>query len=131
MEEQDLRSILSTNIKRYRGLQGWSQAVLAEKLDLSTNFLADIETGKSWVSSLTLVKLANVLEIEVYELFRPDGEANTETKELMIRFVKDISVSFNQSLNMKLRKLIFDGPLKPLSLKSQSKAKRTISANWL
>ncbi|GHV04110.1 hypothetical protein FACS189485_08790 [Spirochaetia bacterium] len=98
MEEHDLRGILSANIKRYRGLRGWSQAVLAEKLDLSINFLAEIETGKSWVSSLTLVKLANVLEIEVYELFRPDEEANTETKELMNRFVKDISISFNQSL---------------------------------
>ncbi|GHT91782.1 hypothetical protein FACS1894140_2900 [Spirochaetia bacterium] len=98
MEEHDLRRILSTNIKRYRGLRGWSQVVLAEKLDLSTNFLADIETGKSWISSLTLVKLANVLETEVYELFRPDETATDETKELMTRFVKDISVSFNQSL---------------------------------
>jgi transcriptional regulator with XRE-family HTH domain len=98
MEEQNLRGILSANIKRYRGLRHWSQAVLAEKLGLSTNFLADIETGKSWISSLTLVKLANVLEIEVYELFKPDQEADSETKELMIRFVKDISVSFNQSL---------------------------------
>ncbi|MFP3043543.1 helix-turn-helix domain-containing protein [Treponema primitia] len=98
MEEHDLRRILSANIKRYRGLRGWSQAVLAEKLDLSTNFLADIETGKSWVSSLTLVKLANMLEIEVYELFRPDEAADDETKELMHRFVKDISISFNQSL---------------------------------
>jgi transcriptional regulator with XRE-family HTH domain len=106
MEEHDLRGILSANIKRYRGLRGWSQAILAEKLDLSTNFLADIETGKSWVSSLTLVKLANVLEIEVYELFRPDEEANTETKELMTRFVKDISVTFNQSLGKLSKKYI-------------------------
>ena len=98
MEEHDLRGILSANIKRYRGLRGWSQVVLAEKIDISTNFLADIETGKSWVSSLTLVKLANVLEIEVYELFRPGETASDETKELMTRFVKDISVSFNQSL---------------------------------
>jgi transcriptional regulator with XRE-family HTH domain len=106
MEDRDLREILSTNIKRYRGLRGWSQVVLAEKLGLSTNFLADIETGKSWVSSLTLVKLANVLEIEVYELFRPDETANTETKELMIRFVKDITVSFNQSLGKLSKKYL-------------------------
>ncbi|GHT84014.1 hypothetical protein FACS1894137_06510 [Spirochaetia bacterium] len=98
MEEHDLRGILSANIKRYRGLRGWSQVVLAEKLDLSTNFLADIETGKSWISSLTMVKLANVLGIEVYELFRPDETVSDEAKELMTRFVKDISISFDQSL---------------------------------
>jgi predicted transcriptional regulator len=40
---------------------------LAEKIDISTNFLADIETGKRRVSSLTLVKRANCFEIEVYE----------------------------------------------------------------
>jgi transcriptional regulator with XRE-family HTH domain len=106
MEEQDIRGILSANIKRYRGLRGWSQVVLAEKLDLSTNFLADIETGKSWVSSLTLVKLANVLEIEVYELFRPDEEVNMETKELMVRFIKDISITFNQSLGKLSKKYL-------------------------
>ncbi|GHV84341.1 hypothetical protein AGMMS50212_16810 [Spirochaetia bacterium] len=60
MDENELRKILSANIKHYRGLRDWSQVKLAEKLDISTNFLADIETGKSWVSSLTLVKLAIV-----------------------------------------------------------------------
>jgi transcriptional regulator with XRE-family HTH domain len=60
MEERELRGILSANIKRYRGLRDWSQVKLAEKIDISTNFLADIETGKSWISSLTLVKLANL-----------------------------------------------------------------------
>ncbi|MDR2717204.1 MAG: helix-turn-helix domain-containing protein [Treponema sp.] len=99
MEEADLRRILSSNIKHYRNLRSWSQVVLAEKIGISTNFLADIETGKSWVSSLTLVKLANCFEIEVYELFKPENTPNDEVKEAVKSVVNDISVTFGHFLN--------------------------------
>jgi len=98
MEEAELRRVLSTNIKHYRGLRGWSQVILAEKIGISTNFLADIETGKSWVSSLTLSKLANIFEIEVYELFKPKNTPNDETKEAIKSIVNDISVTIEHSL---------------------------------
>jgi transcriptional regulator with XRE-family HTH domain len=98
MKENELRRILSFNIKYYRGLKGWSQVKLAEKIGISTNFLADVETGKSWVSSLTLVKLANCFEIEVYELFKPEDAPNDETKQAVKSLVKDISVTFEHSL---------------------------------
>lgn len=70
-----------------------------EKIDISTNFLADIETGKRWVSSLTLVKLANCFGIEVYALFRPEEAPNDEIKEAVKSLVKDISVTFEHSLS--------------------------------
>jgi len=98
MEETDLRRILSANIKHYRGLRRWSQVVLSEKMGISTNFLADIETGKSWVSSITLTKLANIFEIEVYELFKPKKTSNDETKETIKSIMNDISVTIEHSL---------------------------------
>jgi transcriptional regulator with XRE-family HTH domain len=98
MKEAELRRVLSTNIKHYRSLRGWSQVKLAEEIDISTNFLADIETGKSWVSSLTLVKLANIFEIEVYDLFKPEKSPNDEIKEAVKSLVSDISVTFEHSL---------------------------------
>ena len=98
MEEAEIRQILSKNIKHYRGLRGWSQVVLAEKLDISTNFLADIETCKSWVSSLTLSKLATIFEIEVYELFRTEKTPDDQTKETIKSIVNDISVTIEHSL---------------------------------
>jgi len=98
MEETDLRNILSANIKHYRGLRKWSQVVLAEKMGISTNFLADIETGKSWISSVTLTKLANIFEIEVYELFKPKKACKDETKEAIKSIVNDISVTIEHSL---------------------------------
>jgi ribosome-binding protein aMBF1 (putative translation factor) len=70
MEEQELRFILSQNIKQHRAWNKLSQMELAEKIDISTNFLSDIERCKTWVSPLTLVKLAHVLNIEPYELLK-------------------------------------------------------------
>jgi transcriptional regulator with XRE-family HTH domain len=99
MKEQELRKILSTNIKLFRNRKEWSQAKLAEKLKISSNFLSEIETGKGWVSPLTLVKLANALDIEVYELFKPQIPAtNDETDAILRRFAQDLSVALNQSI---------------------------------
>jgi transcriptional regulator with XRE-family HTH domain len=98
MNEAELRRVLSSTIKHQRGLRGWSQMKLAEEIGISTNFLADIETGKSWVSSLTLVKLANCFEIDVYELFKPETAPNDETKQAVTSLAHDISVAFEYSL---------------------------------
>jgi len=55
MTESDLRAIFGENLKKYRTFKGLSQAKLAEILDISPNFISEIETGKRWVSSDTLV----------------------------------------------------------------------------
>jgi transcriptional regulator with XRE-family HTH domain len=73
VEERELRGILGSNIKRCRLKNNLSQLALAEKLDISTNFLSDIERCKAWISPNTLVKLASVLDVEPYELFKADS----------------------------------------------------------
>jgi ribosome-binding protein aMBF1 (putative translation factor) len=73
-EEQALRDILSKNVRKYRNRRAWSQFTLAAKIDMSTNFLADLEAGNTWVSALTLIKLSKAFEIEVFELLKPDSE---------------------------------------------------------
>ena len=94
-----MRRVLSSNIKHHRGLRGLSQVKLAEKIGISTNFLADIETGKSWISPLTLIKLANFFEIEVYELFIPENAPDNETKLKIKGIVHEISVAIEHSLD--------------------------------
>jgi transcriptional regulator with XRE-family HTH domain len=99
MKEKDLRRILSANIKRFRNRRAWSQAKLAEKIDLSTNFLSDIETGKGWVSPLTLVKLAKALDIEVYELFKPEEALPADVKGIITQYTRDIAATITDSLD--------------------------------
>jgi len=102
MEEKELRAVFGENIRKFRSKRGWNQLLLAEKLDISANFLSEIETGKGWVSPLTLVKLANTLEIEVFELFSPVPHETTQDKseaEKMKRFAKDLALAIDVSTN--------------------------------
>ena len=77
MTESDLRVILGENLKKYRLFKGFSQAKLAEILDISPNFISDIETGKRWLSSDTLVNISGALGVEAYEFLRP-GKPQTD-----------------------------------------------------
>jgi len=99
MEEKELRAILAENIRKFRNRRGWSQLLLSEKLDISANYLSSVETGKGWVSPLTLVKLAKILEIEVFELFKPPKTnitAQTEIADERIkRFAKDLTLALD------------------------------------
>jgi len=101
MEEKELRAVFAENIKKFRNKRGWNQLLLAEKLEISSNFLSEIETGKGWVSPLTLVKLANVLEIDVFELFIPkdtyDNEKDEHENEKIKRFARDLTLALDVS----------------------------------
>jgi len=101
MEEKELRLVLAANIKKYRNRRGWNQLLLAEIVGISANYLSAVETGKGWVTPLTLVKLAKALEIEVFELFMPVVPANSTKNEGEIkkirRFAKDLSLVLDAS----------------------------------
>ena len=89
MQEQELRGILSNNIKRSRARENLSQIALAEKLDISTNFLSDIERCKAWVSPNTLVRLAAVLNVEPYELFKADALLSNKEKDILQQYADE------------------------------------------
>jgi transcriptional regulator with XRE-family HTH domain len=101
MTEQELRAILSMNLKRYRNHRKLSQAELAEKLEISIPFLSDVENGRKWISPATLVRFADALGIEPHELFKPAeslspamtltlGKWSDEVIEAVTRTVKNI-----------------------------------------
>jgi len=104
MKGQDLRSILSSNIKLYRHNHGWSQADLAEKADISITFLSSIERCTKWPYPETLVKIAKALKIEEFELFRKNKAINDDTATLIDRLVLDISLSVKDSIEKTYRR---------------------------
>jgi len=98
MTEKELKEIVLTNIKRYRDLRKWTQAQLAEKLDISVNFVSDVENGKKWISVATMVKLASILNIEPYELFKPADIPQPGVSELFDRYNDEVVQTVNDSL---------------------------------
>jgi transcriptional regulator with XRE-family HTH domain len=107
MGGKELRAVFGNNVKLYRCRRNWSQSNLAEYADISLNFLGDIERGKKWPHPDTLAKLADALEIKVYELFlEEDTAVNPETLILMNRFAKDVSLTINKTLSLSVNQSI-------------------------
>ena len=98
MTEREIRSILSSNLKRYRNYRKLSQAELAEKLDISIPFLSDVENGRKWVSPSSLVKLASALDIEPYELFKPENTLSPEIATALTNWSDDIVKAVTQTV---------------------------------
>jgi transcriptional regulator with XRE-family HTH domain len=76
---------------------------LAEKADISMNFLSEIERGNKWPSSETLQKLADSLDVEVFELFRPEDRGNPDIGKFMERFSKDVTIAVQESVKRSLQ----------------------------
>jgi len=98
MTEQELRKILSGNIKRHRSYCQWSQERLAEEVDISVPFLSDIENGRKWLSPATLVKFAAALRIEPFELLMPEERIPTETASILARYTEEAIHTITRSL---------------------------------
>jgi len=103
MNEAELRSLLSQNLKRYRQRKGFTQAILAEKMGISINYLSDIETKKGWVSPTSLVNMANALEIEVFELFKIEDAHPSLLKNIVNKYLDDFSTSMKISFEKALK----------------------------
>jgi len=69
---QEVRELLGKRIQFFRKQRQLSQAVLAEKADISTTFLSKIERGIKYPTSETVSGIANGLEVELCELFQQE-----------------------------------------------------------
>jgi transcriptional regulator with XRE-family HTH domain len=98
MTETELRTIVRTNIRRYRSYRQWTQAQFAEKLDISVNFLCDIENGKRWISPASMVKIACVLNIEPFELFKPADVPLPAVSTLLSKYNDEVIQAVSASL---------------------------------
>ncbi|MCL2801207.1 MAG: helix-turn-helix domain-containing protein [Treponema sp.] len=75
---EQAKKLLAQNIKVLRKDLGFSQEKLAEITELSTQTISDIEGCRTWVSDKTLEKLAKVLNVDIFQLFVPINEDNTD-----------------------------------------------------
>ena len=107
MSGKELRMLFGKNVKIYRNRRNWSQADLAEYANISINFIGDIERGKKWPHPETLTKLADALEVRIFELFiEEDNDLNLETKNLMNRFIKDVSLTVNKAMSLSVNQSV-------------------------
>ncbi len=65
----NIQQQLGKRIQQLRKIKGYSQEAFAEKIDIATTTLSSIETGNAFMTSQTLEKIIEVLEIAPSELF--------------------------------------------------------------
>jgi transcriptional regulator with XRE-family HTH domain len=89
MEGTDIKRALGQNIKHFRFHRQMSQAVLAEKADISITFLSNIERGLKYPKAQIIAQIAGSLGVGVWELFK-DEVTPADSKELVDRLTNDL-----------------------------------------
>ncbi|MDD6486541.1 MAG: helix-turn-helix transcriptional regulator [Spirochaetales bacterium] len=111
MNQDDVRKVLSQNIKRRRKELGITQSKLAELADISEPYMNDIERCQTWVSDKTLSKLAWALNIELHELFicgDNTSEESSKRKDTYLLFQEhkqEIQDYIEKSLDILMRQI--------------------------
>ena len=74
--------LISQRIKAARKAARLTQAELAEKIGISTNAVAKLETNVMNASLQTLLNIANVLDIDINYLLRDTDESGADSSSL-------------------------------------------------
>lgn len=75
--KKEVNASIGARIRKKREALGMTRERLAEKADLSAQFLAEVELGKKGVYSLTIKKLCDTLHVSADYLIR-NRELSTE-----------------------------------------------------
>ena len=110
-EKEPIRKVLSDNIKKYRRVLHYSQERLAEKAGLSGQTLNNIEGCRRWVSSKTLSKLAETLQVSEYQLLLPEKD-DTKTARSSLKALVALKKTIKSSIDAQFEEAIETGSFK-------------------
>ena len=106
MDGQEIKATLGKNIKLIRSHRQYSQALLAEKADISITFLSNIERGLKFPKPTVLGKIAEGLGVEVNELFKSNSTPNiapiivqNDSRKMLNRLSKVLTRKVNLAVN--------------------------------
>lgn len=94
---------LGARIKEERKVRGLTQEQLAEKIEITPKYLSRLEGGQQSPSIETLIKLTEIFDIELLELF--DFDHIGTSKELRARLTKFINELDDQKLPVAVKVL--------------------------
>jgi len=101
----NLKKLLAFNMKEQRRVLGISQAVLAERVNTSTHYIAMIELERKTPSLPMIERIAESLEIDSPELFSMQSIPEESLKELHKSVIGDINTAFCESVRRRLKDL--------------------------
>jgi transcriptional regulator with XRE-family HTH domain len=96
---ENIREVLARNLKKKRQELGITQSKLAERADISTNFIALIETRKKFPAPETLERLADTLGVEISELFANPTAPETALRNLHHAILNDLDRAIGEAVD--------------------------------
>ena len=105
---KNLRELLAYNMKENRNRLGLSQARLAERCGLSTQYIAMIELTRKFPTPEMLERIASALEIDPPELFSiqiAEARIRKFKKTVLTDIEKAVSVAVMQVIERNLEEL--------------------------
>ncbi|MBA2283968.1 MAG: helix-turn-helix transcriptional regulator [Ktedonobacteraceae bacterium] len=72
---------MNNKLKVLRAMRNWSQADLAERLDVSRQTVNALETNKYDPSLPLAFKIARLFQLPIEEIFEPDPEVAQENRK--------------------------------------------------
>jgi len=93
-----IRQILADNMRINRQKLGFSQVKLAEKADVTAQYIAMIETCVKFPKPEMLERIAKSLDIEPHELFTVTAVPQDELEKLRQDIRQDIKTDFKQEI---------------------------------
>jgi transcriptional regulator with XRE-family HTH domain len=85
-----IREIFARNLKEKRWNSGLTQEQLADKVKVSTHHIAMMETARNLPALELVERLAEALDIEIYELFETQLSVQEELERLYETVAKDL-----------------------------------------
>jgi len=98
-----IREILAQNMKLHRQKLGLTQPELAEKANISTNFVGMIEQKRKFPAPEILDRIAAALEIETDELFSTPASPHAELKKLHKEILTDLDRAVGEAVHKAIK----------------------------
>jgi len=98
-----IREILAQNMKTYRQKLCMTQSELAERANISINFIGMIEQKRKFPAPEILERIAAALEVEPSDLFSASTSPETELKKLHKEILADLSQAISKGVEKAIK----------------------------
>ena len=103
-KNESLRDIFARNLRENRRKCGFSQEKLAEKAEISTQYLAMMEIARKFPTSEVLERIAIAMKINVYELFLISHSPREELELLRQDIINEMKQTFTEIIEQAIKK---------------------------